>query len=399
MCSNRVLLAIAVLAVVVCFGGNVQAAALSVPVGSSSLFDTLDYSDSFTINIPGTNRPDDYHLTNDWGPPPSSAWYSVETAYNGLPAAEWGPHIQWHFMTGEGTTADLDEALVTTSPYPGNQNNSGAGMGLIGGWDTASFAYGARGSFFVQVDAIPHPNNAGSVQISAFSAQNSSVIAGSTSPDPGSLTVFFRTDGVLSPTISLYNPNPLIGEYAVKLDSIGIPASDTLWHNYAVHFDIPNRNLTFWVDEVDMGTVNLDDPILFWDGTGVTSVFTDFKMPNAYVGAGGYPIPDRPTWIDNFQVGGVGSVPLPIPGDTDWDRVVDGDDADILATYWQQAVTQGNVRQGDFNNDGWCNDLDATILAANWGDHNVASAVPEPSTAMLLGAILALGLFRRRTVR
>ena len=88
-----------------------------------------------------------------------------------------------------------------------------------------------------------------------------------------------------------------------------------------------------------------------------------------------------------------------LPGDTNGDGAVDDEDAATLASFWQQAVTQGDASQGDFNNDGWCNDLDATILAANWGDHNVASAVPEPSTAMLLGAILALGLFRRRTVR
>ncbi len=87
--------------------------------------------------------------------------------------------------------------------------------------------------------------------------------------------------------------------------------------------------------------------------------------------------------------------PPPIPGDTNGDDVVNGADAAILASFWQQAVTQGDVGQGDFNNDGWCNDLDATILAANWGI-GTAAAVPEPTVlSLLLGAILALGLFRR----
>ena len=49
---------------------------------------------------------------------------------------------------------------------------------------------------------------------------------------------------------------------------------------------------------------------------------------------------------------------------------------------------------GDFNDDGIVNDRDAAILAAHWGQGELAGlpSVPEPSTLILLaaGALLLL---------
>ena len=89
--------------------------------------------------------------------------------------------------------------------------------------------------------------------------------------------------------------------------------------------------------------------------------------------------------------------PLPgIPGDADLDGDVDADDATILATNWQ-TLTGATWGMGDFNRDGNVNDLDATLMAANWGTGVAAAAVPEPGAlSLIMGAILALGLFRRR---
>ncbi len=79
-----------------------------------------------------------------------------------------------------------------------------------------------------------------------------------------------------------------------------------------------------------------------------------------------------------------------MPGDTDYDFVVDAIDAATLAAYWQKTGLTLGPSEGDFNGDGTANDVDAVILAANWTPPPVTAAVPEPSTAMLLLAGLAM---------
>ena len=74
-----------------------------------------------------------------------------------------------------------------------------------------------------------------------------------------------------------------------------------------------------------------------------------------------------------------------IPGDANNDGHVDGSDVTILAGNWQ--VTSGATwEMGDFNNDGRVDGSDVTILAGNWqyGASTTATAVPEPSTFVLL---------------
>ncbi len=98
--------------------------------------------------------------------------------------------------------------------------------------------------------------------------------------------------------------------------------------------------------------------------------------------------------IDNVSM--VGIVPDIVPGDTDGDEDVDAADATTLASFWQQSGLTGGASEGDFNDDGWANDLDATILAANWTGPS-AAAVPEPpGLALILGAISILCFYRRR---
>ena len=94
----------------------------------------------------------------------------------------------------------------------------------------------------------------------------------------------------------------------------------------------------------------------------------------------------------------------PLGGDANMDGIVNDIDATILAANWN---TSGAVwTHGDFNADGLVNNTDATILASNWlqsvqtPDPIVSfSAVPEPATALLLltGLASAAALhFRRR---
>ena len=98
-----------------------------------------------------------------------------------------------------------------------------------------------------------------------------------------------------------------------------------------------------------------------------------------------------------------GSVtPDKVPGDANNDGKVDGSDVTILAGNWQYGVTgtpNATWSMGDFNGDGKVDGSDVTILAGNWqhGVNAAASAVPEPSTILLIvSAIAGLGLVRRR---
>ncbi|NLE36827.1 MAG: hypothetical protein GX621_02250, partial [Pirellulaceae bacterium] len=93
------------------------------------------------------------------------------------------------------------------------------------------------------------------------------------------------------------------------------------------------------------------------------------------------------------------TAPPTVPGDTNNDGIVDDVDAKVLAANWGKLVAQGDVTAGDFNNDGVVNALDASILAAQWGNHNTtesASAVPEPSAMVVLLGMAIVSLARRR---
>ena len=62
----------------------------------------------------------------------------------------------------------------------------------------------------------------------------------------------------------------------------------------------------------------------------------------------------------------------------------------------QNRLYAGNCwKMGDFNGDYAVNDIDATMLAANWGADT--ASVPEPgSITLLLCGLASLALLRRR---
>ena len=81
------------------------------------------------------------------------------------------------------------------------------------------------------------------------------------------------------------------------------------------------------------------------------------------------------------------------PGDANWDGMVNELDAAVLAGNWGKA---GGWSDGDFNHDGRVNAADASILAANWGHGTEGlTNVPEPSMLVMLLALTLL-ICRRR---
>jgi len=85
-----------------------------------------------------------------------------------------------------------------------------------------------------------------------------------------------------------------------------------------------------------------------------------------------------------------------IPGDANGDGVVDELDAQIVAGNWGTSTTYGAL-DADFDGDGIVGPADAAILAAHWGyGTSEATGVPEPSTLALLAAATILWIVRRR---
>ena len=93
--------------------------------------------------------------------------------------------------------------------------------------------------------------------------------------------------------------------------------------------------------------------------------------------------------VEGVYSGGVLYIANPIPGDANYDGVVDDTDATTLADNWLSSDNVG-WSEGDFNEDGIVDESDATMLAANWQiGTSAAASVPEPSSLIML----ALGCF------
>ncbi len=87
---------------------------------------------------------------------------------------------------------------------------------------------------------------------------------------------------------------------------------------------------------------------------------------------------------------------MALPGDVNFDGVVNGLDIAQVASHWMQT---GSGIAGDANGDGIVNGLDIAAIASNWSTAGVASAsvpVPEPRTVGLAITALAIAVIRRR---
>ena len=90
---------------------------------------------------------------------------------------------------------------------------------------------------------------------------------------------------------------------------------------------------------------------------------------------------------------------LALPGDPNFDGIVNNQDLGLIASHWMET---GNI-QGDTNGDHIVNAQDIAIVASNWfqtsgGGAGSGAALPEPST-LILAALGGLVLLARRRWR
>jgi hypothetical protein len=149
-----------------------------------------------------------------------------------------------------------------------------------------------------------------------------------------------------------------------------------------------------------------------WNGAGIYS--SDAQTSAAYgIGYADYADPGNPAGLSSGQI----EVIYTLLGDANLDGKVNGADFTILATNFNQSVTDG-WDKGDFDYNGRVNGADFLALAANFnqsasqsavaGDDLAAvdsfaaangfslTSVPEPSS-VALGLIVAVGVLQRRS--
>ncbi len=126
---------------------------------------------------------------------------------------------------------------------------------------------------------------------------------------------------------------------------------------------------------------------------GVTDpTWEDFTLGNANASTGS--VASDSLWsLVRLETGQHVIAPNAVPGDANNDGIVNNVDATILAANWQG--TGKTLSEGDFNGDGIVNDADATILASNWQTAGTGASVPEPSLfALLLSGLFGMLLWR-----
>lgn len=230
-----------------------------------TLMGKVDYSDTFSL---GGARTDGLYNNN------ANGAYGVEDSH-GNPAATWTPTSGFSFNTPASST---DPAKVGAAA-----GNSGAATGLAqsGGGDS-SLAYGLQTSYVVQLSAILPTDR---LDITSLPAAGGGLFA------PNSLSVFLRRDSATTlPGVGLFNGAKETGVTNASGALVRTGVNDNDWHNFAIHFDQPNRLLRVYVDGVLVTTVDL---ATFADG-----LYQDFS--NGAVGIGGS---GGVFWLDNFKVG------------------------------------------------------------------------------------------------
>lgn len=284
----------------------------AVPVGASTLIGELDYTDTFTLGH-GTREA----LTANLYPIGDSLPEAlvIEESYG-------NPEVSW--SNGRWSLSRDAEVINGEPAYPGNSGGgSDTGMTQTGGNVDFGIEYGLRRDFVVQFDAVQIDDR---INITIGTLRDD--IA--TEANEGGLSVFFRADSRTDLSrVGIYHA--LLGEVdaGLGLSELGIEVGE--WHNYAVRFNLLEAQLVLYVDQRELGTVDLMTlGGVTVDGREVpvgefARQLNEFS--NAVVNVGGYASRGNRVWTDNFQVGAPVGAVVPPDRDSDGDRVSDADEA------------------------------------------------------------------------
>ncbi|MCL5098990.1 MAG: Ig-like domain-containing protein, partial [Candidatus Omnitrophica bacterium] len=245
-----------------------------------------DYTDTFTLN---SVRTDGLNGDNSQGA------YNLEDLH-GNPATTWTPQTPYTFVTPD--TSSNPDLLNAATGDPG----ASSGLAQVTSYTDASFAYGLRDDYVVQVDAI-------------LPSDRLDIISGET-PGGGigganTLSVFLRRDSTAGqphaafpdtglPAIGLYNGSKETGVFDAENKFIYVGVDDNNWHRYAIHFDHPNNQVGIYVDGKLITTVDVS--------TFAGGIYMNYSNGAVGVGGGGA------FWLDNFVVGGPEAMQEP-PGE------------------------------------------------------------------------------------
>ena len=299
--------------------------------------------------------------------------------------------------SGSGTI-NYDSSITVAGTASMTIANSTHSTGLtVGAGGTVAIA-GAGTAF--EVDSL---SNNGTINVNSSNSSSSTLIVNGAMTGAGTLNV---------PTGGLVSFSPNIGSNS--LNSLSITGTGTLdlnnnqlLINYGSGAD-PIASIAAWIAS---GYANGA-----WNGTGIISTMARTSSASYGIGYADSADPGNPA---NLAPGTI-EVMYTLLGDANLDGKVNGIDFNLLATNFNQSVTNG-WDEGDFNYDGKVNGIDFNLLATNFnqlaGESAVSSAdlaamdafaaangislanVPEPASTglLILGAVSLLA--QRRRVR
>lgn len=233
----------------------------------------LDYSDTWSANSP--TRAGSYLMLTT----PESL--RVEQCFG-------NPQRTWVFSrTSAMTTWPYDDSPVIWPGFHVRGSRSGFTETGDGGSCYFGFEYGLRDDFVVQFDAVQSEDR---INITIGNKP-------ATIDDEGSLSVMFRPAGAKLPEIGVFTPSK--GEANTGIRS-GISTA-MQWHNYAVRFNLRDKQLTVWVDEKRRGTIDLAVINKGMPGGGSWAGLP-WTAKCVTVGGSSEKANSR-LWTDNFRVG------------------------------------------------------------------------------------------------
>lgn len=245
------------------------------PVPPSSLVDLPDVSDTFTEGVSGRvadqswpvglTRPEALRVENTQRSG-TQTWTDLKWSFAKDDARAAGP---WGGGSGRGSATGMVQTSAREGTVPGLANDWGV-------------QYGSRTDFVVQTDALVGAG--ATVNITTSSLKDTQL-------QGDGLTVRLRPTGDARGEVVLAGAG--VGELVAPFTSGAVAGQ---WHVYGVRFDLDDREVSVYVDDVLRGTVDLDS---------LAAGFTPAKTAvSVGVELGQFdPLSAQVAWFDNFLVG------------------------------------------------------------------------------------------------